>query len=160
MSAAMSPSDFTARLIVDFCLLGIIGQEKGRPPVEGANVIEEARLKLGLKPGGRTVRYPLDAAPVFLDVHEAESQVFFRHAEARTAYDTINTAVKAAFPDLALDDTMLAPPRRRRLMRVRLNEENLALLEVIDPTDDAPPEIQDFAARVSSYRKTPPPNAS
>lgn len=157
----MSPGELTARLVADFCLPGIVGQEKGRPPVEGQNVVEEMRLKLGLKPGGRTVRYPLPDAPVFLDVQGAESQVFFRHDDARTAYDAINVAVKAAFPDLRFDDALLAPPLRQRALVCRLDPDNVAIIEIIDPAPDAPADVRDFAVRVIALKRTdPPPNPS
>ncbi|MBI1186097.1 MAG: hypothetical protein GC206_01925 [Alphaproteobacteria bacterium] len=153
----MSPGELAARLIADFCLPGILGQEKGRPPVEGQNVVEETRLRLGLKPGGRTVRYPLSEAPVFLDVQGAESQVFFRHDDARTAYESINAAVKAVFPDLSLDDAMTTPPLRTRALLCRLDADNVAILEIIDPAPDAPADVRDFAARVIALKRTEPP---
>ncbi|NWG52256.1 MAG: hypothetical protein HXY28_00905 [Hydrogenophilaceae bacterium] len=153
----MTPGALAARLIVDFCLPGIIGKEKGRPPVEGQNVVDEMRLKLGLKPGGRTVRYPLAEAPVYLDVQGAESQVFFRHDDARAAYDAVNVAVKQAFPDLSLDDVALAPPLRKRALLCRLDADNVAILEIIDPAPEAPADVRDFAARVIALKRADPP---
>lgn len=144
----MTPAELAARLIAEFCIPAITNSEQGRAPVEGVEVAEHVRLQLGLAPYGRTVRYALPDAAVYLDMRESQTQVFFNHPTAGDVPPRLEPLLRERFPGAERADSETAPGMMLRLYNVRLSPERIAVVELLYPAPGA--QSRDFAARITA----------
>ncbi len=98
MAAALTHSELAAKLVVEGSLAFIAGNVQGKMPIEPITLSELERADIKLQQGGTTLFYPLPPTGVFLDMHGAQAVVWFTEADYTRGLQTLEAAMKAAFP--------------------------------------------------------------
>lgn len=99
MSAAgLTHSQLATKLVVEGSLANIAGNVQGKMPIEPIVLTELERSDIKLQQGGTTLFFPLPPTGVFFDMHGAQATVWFTDADYQRGLQTLEAAMKAAFP--------------------------------------------------------------
>ncbi|MDZ4691223.1 hypothetical protein [Terricaulis sp.] len=97
-AAGLTHSQLAAKLVVEGSLASIAGNVQGKMPIAPIVLSELERADIKLQQGGTTLFYPLPPTGVFFDMHGAQAVVWFTEADYTRGLQTLEAAMKAAFP--------------------------------------------------------------
>jgi len=131
--AGLTHSQLATKLVVEGSLANIAGNVQGKLPIEPVILTELERADIKLSQGGTTLFYPLPPTGVFFDMHGPRASIWFVDADYNRALETLDAAMKKAFPRTKqLKDGSSPTERdvRTRSYEVDFGNGRLALVDV------------------------------
>jgi len=132
-AAGLTHSQLATKLVVEGSLANIAGNVQGKLPIEPVILTDLERADIKLAQGGTTLFYPLPPTGVFFDMHGPRASIWFLDADYNKALESLDAAMKKAFPKTRqLKDGSSPTERdvRLRSYEVDFGNGRLALVEL------------------------------